>query len=187
VILIVDLCYRKDSLSRPEFVDPIVRIVQGEGLCCEVRHYTEISNADLARADVAILCGTALMDNEFAVQYEQFRWIETFPRPLLGICAGMQIVAKIFGGTIEENGEIGMTMIRVVKDCPLFFGLDSFEAYELHRYASYPPVSCEVLAISDSCVQAICHRTLPIYGVMFHPEVRNEWVVQRFLRLHAEK
>jgi GMP synthase-like glutamine amidotransferase len=26
-----------------------------------------------------------------------------------------------------------------------------------------------------------------VYGVMFHPEVRNEWVVERFLSLAGEK
>jgi GMP synthase-like glutamine amidotransferase len=187
MILIVDLCFRRDSLSRPEFVDPIARIVQGEGVSCEVRHFREISDADLARADMAILCGTALMDNEFADQYERFRWTETFNRPLLGICAGMQIIGKIFGGAIEENCEIGMTAVRVVQDSPLFSGIDCFEAYELHRYASSPPESFRIVAVSKSCAQAIQHQTLPVYGVMFHPEVRNEWVVQKFVCLYTKK
>lgn len=39
------------------------------------------------------------------------------------------------------------------------------------------------LAVSDRCVQAIRHRSLPLYGLLFHPEVRNEWIIERFLRL----
>jgi GMP synthase (glutamine-hydrolysing) len=39
------------------------------------------------------------------------------------------------------------------------------------------------VAQSKSCVQAIRHYELPRYGVLFHPEVRNEQVVRNFLAL----
>lgn len=182
MILVVDLCWEKDSLSHPEFVLPIAEIVRvaGEKVC--IRHFSEVSERDRIAASGIILCGTALKDNVFADQPEQFSWIPGCGRPVLGICAGMQAIVKAFGGGIEPGYEIGMREVRVITKDPLFLGKDRFEAYELHTYATVCPPSFGVIAESSRCIQAIRHHTLPIYGVMFHPEVRNEWVVERFLR-----
>jgi GMP synthase-like glutamine amidotransferase len=181
MILIVDLCYRKDSLSRDEFVGPIAGIVKGEGFPFTVKHFSEVEARDLAAAEKVILCGTALKDNAFIQQSEHFHWISGYTRPILGICAGMQILSVAFGGGVERNCEIGMTEIRLVKSDPLFSGKDTFSAYELHTFSALPPAAFAVVAVSEQCVQAIRHLNLPIYGVMFHPEVRNEWIVRRFL------
>jgi GMP synthase (glutamine-hydrolysing) len=55
----------------------------------------------------------------------------------------------------------------------------------MHQYGmSIPPDSeFTVTARSASGVQAIRHRERPVWGVSFHPEVRNEWVVEAFLEL----
>jgi GMP synthase-like glutamine amidotransferase len=39
-----------------------------------------------------------------------------------------------------------------------------------------------VLAESAKCVHAMKHRQKDIYGVLFHPEVRNKEVLQRFIQ-----
>jgi GMP synthase (glutamine-hydrolysing) len=39
------------------------------------------------------------------------------------------------------------------------------------------------LAASDACVQAIRHHSLPLYGLLFYPEVRNEWILKRFIEV----
>lgn len=180
MILVVDLCWKEDSLSRFEFVAPIERILRSACFETEVRHYAAVTGEECARADGVVLCGTALMDNAFAEDLERFSWLRTCGCPVLGICAGMQAVAAAYGGGVEEVCEIGMTGVSVVGDDPLFAGIEHFEAYELHGFAARPPDSFAVLAVSESCVQAVKHRSLPVYGVMFHPEVRNEWVVERF-------
>jgi GMP synthase (glutamine-hydrolysing) len=43
------------------------------------------------------------------------------------------------------------------------------------------------MAVSDSGVQAVRHPDIPLFGMMFHPEVRNDGVVERFLSLCQEK
>jgi len=181
MILITDLCWKENSLSRYEFVSPIENIVKSTGAPYRIRHYTAVQDADLDDANAVILCGTALMDNVFAEDFEQFAWLRDCAVPVLGICAGMQTVAAFFGGRIEPNAEIGMTDVTVVGADPIFAGREGFPAYELHSFAVVPPDNFDVLAVSDRCVQVIRHASLPIYGVMFHPEVRNEWVVTRFL------
>jgi len=182
VIGIVDLCYRKDSLSAYEFVAPIVRIVERKGLPCAVTHHSELGAGGPAGADGVILCGTALKDDRYIRHADAFGWLAAGEVPVLGICAGMQVIATVFGGELERGSEIGMTEVRVVKADPLFSGMDGFMAYELHNRAVRPPGCFDVLAVSADCIQAMRHASLQVYGVMFHPEVRNEWVVERFVQ-----
>ncbi|HEX9863034.1 MAG TPA: hypothetical protein VGB11_07125, partial [Candidatus Bathyarchaeia archaeon] len=62
---------------------------------------------------------------------------------------------------------------------PLFSS--SFKAYALHNYSIQPSLEFDVLADSAKCVQAIKHKHKDIYGVLFHPEVRNKEIIQRFI------
>jgi GMP synthase (glutamine-hydrolysing) len=186
MILIVDLCYRKDSLSHDEFVLPIARIVRESGESCIDRHYTDPIDDSVGSVDGAILCGTALRDNDFLRHPGAFSWIRTFPHPLLGICAGMEVLATTFGGTVQDAQEIGMTEVRCTIPDPLVSGKEHFTAYELHGLATTPSAEFIPIAASDRCIQMIRHCSLPFYGVMFHPEVRNEWVVERFLGTRAQ-
>jgi GMP synthase (glutamine-hydrolysing) len=215
MILVIDLSYRPGSLSADEFVAPVERIVRLEGHPALIRHYTEATRQDLASADGVILCGTALADSGYLDRLEFFAWLPPFPHPVLGICAGMQVIARLFGGGLSPVVGIGMGSMEVVAPDPLLAGRDRFEAYELHSLAVVPPPTFLILAVSPSgawnpkdggpgtlqsgrpetrqgrgsptCegrgVQVIRHRDRPVYGVMFHPEVRNEWLVRGFLTL----
>ncbi|MBP7410324.1 hypothetical protein [Methanoculleus sp. 10] len=182
MILVVDLCYRDGSLSRAEFVGPVERFLRGAGAEPVVRHYTAVSAPDIEGADGAVLCGTALKDTGFAEHPGRFRWLPAFERPVLGISSGMLALAAAFGGGTVPCCEIGMTDVRVTAPDPLFAGMTGFPAYELHERAVETPRGFIPLAVSDRCVQAIRHRSLPLYGLLFHPEVRNEWVIERFLQ-----
>jgi GMP synthase (glutamine-hydrolysing) len=66
-----------------------------------------------------------------------------------------------------------------LKDNPLFSG--DFRAYSLHTIRVDLPDEFEVWAQSAKCVQAIKHKTKPIYGVLFHPEVRNQEILKNFV------
>jgi len=183
VILLLDLSFRPGSLSADEFVSPVERVVRDEGRMSLLRHYTGIVPGDLAAADGAILCGTALADFGYLGNMERFSWLPSFPRPVLGICAGMEVMVRIYGGDLSPGTGIGMMDQEVTGSDPLFAGRDRFAAYELHSLMVIPPPSFGVLAVSPSGVQAVRHRDRPHYGVMFHPEVRNEWLIRRFLSL----
>ena len=187
MILIIDLCWKKDSLSRKEFVEPIAAICRRH-TSTVVRHFSELMPEDIDACQKVVLCGTALKDNAFTEPdtdaSAKLGWLKTIGKPVLGICAGMQILAGLFGVPRIASKEIGMKRITVLKENILFPG-HTLDVYCLHSFACSPAVAhdFDVLARSELCVQAIRHKTLPLYGVLFHPEVRNEAVVKNFLEL----
>jgi GMP synthase-like glutamine amidotransferase len=178
MILVVDMNFKKDSLWFNEFVSSIVAVVE-ETDECFVKHYLEVKQEDMSNCSKIILSGSALKDNATLNQTEMFEWIKQCDKPILGICAGMQTTGLVFGARLETCLEIGMTQITMLMANPLFSS--SFKAYELHNYSIQPSTEFDVLAESAKCVQAIRHKQKDIYGVLFHPEVRNKEIIHRFI------
>ncbi len=176
--LIIDLSDR--DLSRSEFVEPIVRIV-GEG--ARVKRYTDIEAEEVEAARAVVICGTALADDGYLDHLDRFGWLRGTRTPVLGICAGMQVIALHHGARLVDGKEIGMVPISPVADNPLVEG--PVEVYGLHKFDLADLDQFHVLARSEGCVQAILHRGRPLYGVIFHPEVRRGNVVSRFLEHHS--
>lgn len=187
MILLVDLCSRPGSLSRDEFVGPVARIAERAGVALREVHFSEAGNVDLAGIQGIILCGTALQDNLFSGQVTWFAPLFRAGLPVLGICAGMQVLCLSCGGSIRPACEIGMTRIRAEVQDPLLGSPGEFEAFELHSFACEPPPGWIVTAVSGICIQAVRHPDHPIFGVMFHPEVRNDHVVERFCALCRDR
>jgi GMP synthase-like glutamine amidotransferase len=180
VILVVDLCQR--DLSKSEFVEPIAAIV-GDG--ARVARSTDLVPGDVEAASAVVICGTALADDGYMDHIERFDWLRTTRTPVLGICAGMQLIALLHGGRVVERREIGMTSIHPIGEDPLIPG--PMEVYSLHKYDLEDLNEFHVLARSTECVQAIAHRERDLFGILFHPEVRCGEVVTRFLERFVRK
>jgi GMP synthase-like glutamine amidotransferase len=180
MILVVDMNWKKGSLAYFEFVSPIVSIAE-ELDNCTIKHYSEVDNEDLSRCSSIVLSGTPLKDNVTLSQPEKFGWIKQTDKPLLGICAGMQTLGSVFEAALDSCLQIGMTQVSTLKENPLFSG--TFKAYTVHRYSVQASAGFEILAESAKCIQAVKHIKKPIYGVLFHPEVRNVQILKRFFQL----
>ena len=180
MILVVDMNGKQDSLGYYEFVMPILTIAQELDECL-VKHYSEVSSKDLADCNKIILSGTALKDNITLNDPEKFNWLKSVDKPVLGICAGMQTIGVVFGLLLTMCLEVGMTPMTTLSENPLFSA--TFKAYSLHNYSVESSEDFEVLAESPRCLQAIKHKQKPIYGVLFHPEVRNAEILKRFITL----
>jgi GMP synthase (glutamine-hydrolysing) len=178
MILIVDLCYTKDSLSNLEFVQPIRRIVESNGEKVEIAHFSELNEELIKKSKKVILCGTALKDNDYVYDVENFAWLKEYKKPVLGICAGMQMIGLVFGAKLIQEKEIGMTQI-ITKD-PIF-GDTMISAYELHGNNITVPEGFKVIAENIKGIQAI--KKDKIYGIVFHPEVRNRQLIINFLKI----
>jgi GMP synthase (glutamine-hydrolysing) len=180
VILVVDMNYKKNSLGFYEFVLPIASI--SEKLeSVEIKHYLDVRSEDLNKFQKIILSGTALKDNATLDQPEKFQWIENTEKPILGICAGLQTIGVLFGLSLIRCVEIGMTNIVTTKENPLFSS--TFKAYSLHNYTVAITKEFESLAESTTCLQALKHKKKPLYGVLFHPEVRNPEILNHFIEM----
>ncbi|MCM8796208.1 MAG: glutamine-hydrolyzing GMP synthase, partial [Candidatus Omnitrophica bacterium] len=96
--------------------------------------------------------------------------------PILGICYGMQLVAKILGGEVESTlrREYGSSNLILDKKDDLFYGLKhKFCVWMSHGdRVTKLPSGFEVIAhTKNSPIAAMRDKEGKIYGVQFHPEV----------------
>jgi GMP synthase (glutamine-hydrolysing) len=178
MILIVDMNCKKDSLGYFEFVLPIAAVVEPLDNWI-VRHYLEVTSEDLSLCGAIILSGTPLMDKATLSQPEKFGWLKETEKAVLGICAGMETIGVVYGMSLTQCLEIGMTSINVTKENPLFSA--EFKAYSLHSICLELTADFEVWAKSALCVQVIKHKRKNICGTLFHPEVRNQEIIKKFI------
>ena len=161
-------------------------------------HHTELLGAP--ERDYTVLSGRfqarvlAELDEEYRVLFDFIRANET---PMLGVCAGVQLISHAFGSTIrtmdDPDGEFGFTCMTVCTQHPMLKGLeDGFTCMEMHRdIVCSVPDGFTLLASTEKCpVQMIAHNDRPIVGMQFHPELQDkthrdgEILLQNFFKLY---
>ncbi len=118
---------------------------------------------------------------EAGVSVELIRTLGDRGTPVLGVCLGHQSIGEAFGGrTIRARRTMHGKTGPIRHDGEgLFRGLP--ERFEVARYHSLVtdagvlpdvlrPVAWSTAPEDEGEVQAMRHRTLPIWGVQFHPE-----------------
>ncbi len=168
MILIISTC--KEQLSEHEFVRPIAMLIEDH----HIQHYSRVKPADIKAADKIIIAGTALKDFDYL--HGDFKWMQKCEKPVLGICAGMQIIAKEFGVPLEDCVAIGPQKVEIIAENKLARG--TFDAYFLHTKTGTG--NFKTLATSNGKPCMIKHSEKEIYGCIFHPEVMNEDIIRRF-------
>ncbi len=110
-------------------------------------------------------------------------WIRNSDVPILGICYGMQILAKEMGGkVIRGKAEYGRTELRVLREGGLFENVPrEFTVWMSHSdEVIEPPNGFEVLAVSESGVISAMKKDR-ILALQFHPEVHHTCCGKRIL------
>ncbi len=98
--------------------------------------------------------------------------------PILGICYGMQLLARDLGGSLARSAysEFGPAELEIIRPDPLLEGVPQrTRAWMSHGDTVVaPPPGFDVLARTERCAAAaLGNAERRIYGVQFHPEVAH--------------
>ena len=98
--------------------------------------------------------------------------------PVLGICYGLQIGARLLGAKVvpSDGREYGRTELTVREPEKLFRGVPQDSTVWMSHGDKVEAQSKDFLALASTrhCPwAAVRHRHLPFYGVQFHPEVHH--------------
>jgi len=116
-------------------------------------------------------------------------------KPIFGVCLGHQAVGQFYGGHVVRADRLmhGKTSPIAHRNTDLFKGLpQNFVATRYHSLLverSTFPKDLEITAeTAEGEVMGLRHRSLPIWGVQFHPEsiatVGGMKILENFLQLN---
>ena len=98
--------------------------------------------------------------------------------PVLGICYGMQLACQALGSEVKPgpSREFGRAHCRIRDVDGLFVGVPEETVVWMSHGDQVPAVNDDFvpLAATDTCpVAAVRHRSRPVFGLQFHPEVSH--------------
>ncbi len=98
--------------------------------------------------------------------------------PVLGICLGLHVIARRFGGEVSPGrlGGYGAVEVEIREHDRILEGYpERLSVWASHAdEVSTVPEGFDLLAVSAICpAEAIAHRDRPIFGVQWHPEVSH--------------
>ena len=167
-ILLID----NHSKHRDELIDLL-------GNCATVETQEELFGSDTNAYDLVVLSGgsntPSVLYSPEAYSKEMSLVLDT-DTPVLGICLGSEIITKAFGGTLVDlgtvhRGDVSITIVdEGLKDRAAQSTMQVFEAHKVG--VKDLPDGFVVCAYSDHGPEILRHRTRPVMGIQFHPEVR---------------
>jgi len=110
--------------------------------------------------------------------------------PVLGICYGAQLMARILGGKVSKAGarEYGKATLKVKSRENLFKGLTSKEIVWMSHGDKITalPSGFRIIGATDNCLAAAMeNKDKTFYGVQFHPEVvhtpKGKMILKNFI------
>jgi len=139
-----------------------------------VRNDVDWSSIDVSEFDAVVISpgpGSPDVETDFGVSAKA---ILESGLPVLGVCLGHQGICHLFGGEVglAPSPVHGRVFPVEHTGVDVFAGLPS--PYNVVRYHSLAattlPDCLEPIAWTDGIIMGVRHRSLPIWGVQFHPE-----------------
>lgn len=159
------------------FVYTIVGYLVQLGAECEVRRNDAVPTTRAEGFDGVLLSPGPGTPSEAGICPDMVRSCADRAQPLLGVCLGHQALGEVFGGTVTQAPELmhGKTSLVHHGGVGILEGLPTpFTATRYHSLAVVAgtvPAELEVTGTTETgIIMALQHRTLPLFGVQFHPE-----------------
>lgn len=165
-----------------QYTQLIARTVREANVYCEIIPFNKPVDFE------PNLKGIILGGSPFSVNEENAPWVDVKALsarvPVLGLCYGAQLTAKIYGGRVEksEKREYGRAIFTVEREDSLLQHVaPASQVWMSHSDTiTTLPGGFELLGTTDSIPVAAFKQTrdeehpspgFPIYGLQFHPEV----------------
>ena len=113
--------------------------------------------------------------------------------PILGICYGMQLLAKEFGGKVIKSNkkEFGHSEFIIKKKSKLFEGVKRKQEHKVwmshtDKVSNLPKNFIRIGESTNSKIAAFENQSKKIFGIQFHPEVTHTLSGKRILKNFIE-
>ncbi len=168
-----------------QYTQLIARRIREHAVYCEIHPYTLASDPELTKLRAMEPIGIVLSGGPSSVYDEGaptlHKGIFELGVPVLGICYGAQLAAKLLGGDVRpaERREYGRADVRVLENVGVFksivvgSGGDQLAVWASHgdHVEAIPPGFVHT-AESDNCkFSGFAHIAKKIHCLQFHPEV----------------
>ncbi len=159
-----------------QYTQLIARRIRELGVFSEIVHHTTTAKELAARGDRAIILsgGPASVTQKGSPSCDPR--VFALGVPVLGICYGMQLMAKLLGGHVlsANEREYGRTRLRIKDRRTLFHGLPGKLTVWMSHGDQVDKLPRGFVAIADSGntpQAAMADERRRLYGLQFHPEV----------------
>jgi len=172
----------------------IARRIREKNIYCELIPYTKLTLTLLNknRPSGIILSGSpASVNDPQAPLVSEKIFFENIP--ILGICYGMQLIAKAFGGLVKKTSkrEYGDTIIQIINNSsinPNRWHINSNQNVWMSHgdsLSNLPEQFDSFIKSTDNNYVGITNENKKIFGLQFHPEVFHtkdgNLIIQKFI------
>jgi GMP synthase (glutamine-hydrolysing) len=161
-----------------QYAQLIARRVREQNVYCEiVRHdITAERIHELAPRGIILSGGPASVYDEGAPRCDPA--IFRLGVPVLGICYGMQLACDALGGRVGRAAarEYGRSECEVVEADSLFAGVPGRTEVWMSHGDQVDGIAAEFVPLARTATcpfAAVRHKSLPVFGLQFHPEVTH--------------
>lgn len=114
--------------------------------------------------------------------------------PILGVCLGHQIIGYVFGSDVQKgyrpmHGKVSAvtnSQTNLFRNLPKRFHVTRYHSLVVKNEIISDQLQVDAVT-DDGVIMAISHKTMPVYGVQFHPEaVLTEYgheILENFCRI----
>lgn len=159
-----------------QYTQLIARVIRENNVFCEIIPYNKEFEYNKQLKGIILSGSPASVNDENAPQIN----IQTLANhvPVLGICYGAQLTAKLLGGIVDKSNkrEYGRANFSIKKNDDLFSNIDTNSQVWMSHSDSIKklPDDFEILGTTENIpIAAFRNKNtpFPIYGFQFHPEV----------------